>query len=115
MIFTSDSEYNWIFLAPGIIYFIVIYSKYRNTGARHKYELETKKEVSNLKKTDNLIKHEKGLSNSRMNGANNNSVNGSNMSATTVAKKIGTNILNSSIDNNSLASFVKNNIDKNIQ
>ena len=45
--------------------------------------------------------------------ANNNQINGSNMSATTVAKNIGTNILNSSIDNNSLASFVKNNIDNN--
>ena len=28
MVATSDSEYNWILLAPGIIYFIVIYSKY---------------------------------------------------------------------------------------
>ena len=110
MIFTSDSEYNWIFLSPGIIYFIVIYSKYRNSGARHKYELETKKQISNLRKEDSLIKHERGLSNSMMNGANNNRVNGSSMDATTAAKNIGANILNSSVDNNMLASFVKNNI-----
>lgn len=110
MIFTSDSEYNWIFLSPGIIYFIVIYSKYRNSGARHKYELETKKQISNLRKEDSLIKHERGLSNSRMNGANNNSVNGSSMDATTTVKNIGTNILNSSVENDMLASFVKNNI-----
>ena len=113
MIFTSDSEYNWIFLSPGIIYFIIIFSKYRNTSARHKYELETKKEISNLKKVDNFIKHERGLSNSRMNGANNTKVNGTNINVTSTAKNIGTNILNSTIENNSIATFIKNNIDNN--
>ena len=113
MILASDFEYNWTFLIAGIIYFIVIYSKYRNTGARHKYETETKKEIFNLRKIDDFIKHERGLSNSRMNGANNNSVNGSSMSATGTAKNIGKEILNSSIDNNALASFIKNNIDTN--
>ena len=115
MVATSDSEYNWIFLTPGIIFFIVMYSKYRNSGARHKYETETKKEISNLRKTDDFIKHEKGLSNSKMTGSNNTSINGSNMDITSSVKNIGTNILNSSIDNNSLASFIKDNIDKNIK
>lgn len=115
MIFTSnpnsDSKYNWIFLLAGIIYFIIIYSKYRNSGARHNYETETKKEMSNLRKVDDFIKHEKGLSNARMNGANNKTVNGANMSATSSMKNLGSNILNSSIENSPVASFVKNKVD----
>ena len=37
---------------------MVIYFKYRNTGARHSYETETKKEVTNLRKVDDFVKKE---------------------------------------------------------
>ncbi len=71
-----DSGYSFILLATGIVYFLVMYSRYRNKGARHKHEIETKKEMSNVKCADNFVKHERGLSNSRMRGANNTNVSG---------------------------------------
>lgn len=66
-----DWDYSWLFLSLGIIYFLIIHSKYRNTGARHSYETQTEKDMRNLKSTDDFIKTEKGLSNSMIEGANN--------------------------------------------
>ena len=57
-----------------------MYSRYRNQGARHYHESETEKEMENLKKVDDLIKHETGLTNSRIEGANNTRVTGQNIS-----------------------------------
>lgn len=71
-----DFEYNYIFLAAGIIYFFVIYGKYRNKDARHRHELETRRKVTNLRQVDNFYQSKKRLSNSRMSGANNTYVNG---------------------------------------
>ena len=73
----SNNAWGWIFLLVGILFYIIKKSKYRNAGARHTYEKETKKNVSNLRKIDNLIKRRKGLRNSRMDGANNTEVRGS--------------------------------------
>ena len=55
-----------------------MYSRYRNKGARHKHELETKNTLSNLRRDDSYVTRRTGLSNSRMIGANNTMVNGSN-------------------------------------
>lgn len=71
-----DFEYSWIFLLAGILYFFLMHSKYRNTNARHKHETETKTKMFNLRKVDSLIKHQKGLSNATMVGANNKNVSG---------------------------------------
>lgn len=71
-----DFEYNWIFLTIGFIFFIIIYSKYRNKDARHRHELETRRRVDNLRQVDNFVQAKRKLSNSRMTGANNNFVNG---------------------------------------
>lgn len=76
MFLAEDFDYNWLFLLSGIIYYFVIYSKYRNKNARHMHELETKKSISDLRKVDRLLKQMKGLSNSSMRGANNTSVHG---------------------------------------
>ena len=70
MIF-ADFDYKWIFLLAGFIYFFINYTRYRNANARHHHETETKKKLFNLRKVDTLVKHEKGLSNSSMIGANN--------------------------------------------
>ena len=67
----SDGEHPWIFLSVGIVFFLIMYFRYRNSDARHTYETETKKEISNLRSVDNHIKTMKGLTNSRMIGANN--------------------------------------------
>ena len=72
----ADFEYRWLFLLLGIIFFAIMYLKYRNTDARHHYETETKRNVSNLRKVDEFVRRETGLRNSRMHGANNKAVRG---------------------------------------
>ena len=76
MMIYIDFDYSFIFLALGIIYFIAMFSRYRNLDARHKYESETKIKMSNLKSTDNYIKHEIGLTDSKMSDANNTDITG---------------------------------------
>lgn len=75
-------EYEGILLLSGLVYFLVMYFRYRNSNARHHHETETKKKMFNLRKIDNLIKHQKGLSNSRISGANNTKVSGQSLSET---------------------------------
>lgn len=60
----------------GIIYYFVIYGKYRNTGARHYHEKETKSKISNLKKVDSFVRKRTRLDRSTMEGANNKKVSG---------------------------------------
>ena len=86
-----DFDYDWLFLLLGVIYFIVIYTRYRNDNARHKYEVETKKEISNLKEEDRLISRRTKLTNSYMVGANNTSIRGDNPDA--LASQIISNIM----------------------
>lgn len=76
--FMADFQYRFLFLLIGIIYFFVNYGRYRNSGARHHHETETNKKMYNLSKEDHFIRHEIGLSNSRMQGANNTDVSGTN-------------------------------------
>ena len=86
-----DFDYDWLFLLLGVIYFIIIYTRYRNDNARHKYEVETKKEISNLKEEDKLISRRTKLTNSYMVGANNTSIRGDNPDA--LASQIISNIM----------------------
>lgn len=86
-----DFDYDWLFLLLGVIYFIIIYTRYRNDNARHKYEVETKKEISNLKEEDKLIGRRTKLTNSYMVGANNTSIRGDNPD--TLASQIINNIM----------------------
>lgn len=72
-----DSDYSFVFLLTGILYFSYIYSRYRNQGARHNHESETLATIENAKKQDKYLSRRTGLSNSTMSGANNHSVNGS--------------------------------------
>ena len=69
-----DTDYGWITIIGGIGYYLYIYNKYRNTGARHYHEKETEAQTKNMKTVDNFIKHKHGLTNSRIEGANNTSV-----------------------------------------
>ena len=86
----SENDIGWLFIIAGIVYFLAMLARYRNAGARHTYEKETKREMTNMKQVDDFIKSRKGLSNSRMNGANNFSVHGNNHN----------NIMNSITNNN---------------
>ncbi len=76
-LFTSkdtDENWPWIFLLSGFIYFAIMYAKYRNKGARHSHETETKTNMTNLQQKDVFVKKKTRLSNSTMEGANNKSV-----------------------------------------
>ena len=75
-------EYENLFLLSGIVFFIVNYLRYRNSNARHHHEKETKTKMFNLRKVDDFIKKQKGLTNSRIAGANNTKVSGQNISET---------------------------------
>ena len=63
-----------ILLIIGPIYYSSKKSKYRNQGARHHYEKETKCSLSNIEKVDKLEKHLTDLSNSQMYGSNNHKI-----------------------------------------
>ena len=75
-----DFKYEWIFMLAGFIYFFIMHTRYRNSNARHHHETETKKAIFNLRKVDNLIKREQGLTNSKIAGANNTRVSGKSFS-----------------------------------
>ncbi|MBR2674148.1 MAG: TFIIB-type zinc ribbon-containing protein [Mogibacterium sp.] len=66
----------WAFLLSGFIFFFAMYSRYRNQGARHYHEKETKTEVSDLRCSDEFVRSRYKLSNSMMSDANNNHVGG---------------------------------------
>lgn len=72
-----DSDYRWLLLLTGIGFFIAMYSRYRNSDARHTYELETLNEISNLSCVDSFIEHRIGLEEDHILGVNNEDVNGS--------------------------------------
>lgn len=94
-----DSDYSWLFLFVGLIYFLIMFNKYRNKDARHKYESETKKEMSNVKAKDTLVEIRKGLTNSRIKGANN----------TTIRREgFTTKMLNEIVEQNSISSLINN-------
>ena len=84
LMWITDASYSWLFLLLGFIYFFVMHLRYRNSDARHHYETETKKKMLNLRKVDNFVKHEKGLTNSKISGANNTRVSGQSLSETVI-------------------------------
>ncbi|MDR0795138.1 MAG: hypothetical protein LBE79_03675 [Tannerella sp.] len=79
--FINDSgeqeQWGLLFLLAGFVYYYFIYNKYRNAGARHFHEKETKATITNVRVKDVFVKERKRLTSSRMVGANNRSVRGS--------------------------------------
>ena len=96
-----DGEINWFTLVPGVAFFLIMYARYRNKGARHKHELETKKKMSNLRQVDKLVRRKTGLRNSTMTGANNKLVRGDNFS---------NKMFQQIAQDNSVANLINNNI-----
>ena len=72
----SENDFSWLLLTLGFIYYGIMYSRYRNKGARHHHEKETKSTMSNLRARDVFVTRRTALKNSRMVGANNASVKG---------------------------------------
>ena len=100
-----DWDYDFLFLSLGVIFYLIMYGRYRNGSARHHHETETKRQVFNLKQQDQLLKRKNRLSNARMYGANNTSVNGS-----TVGNS--NNLLNNIMESNGTISAVNKVIKK---
>jgi len=80
-----DSDYSFLFLLLGFIFYFMFYSKYRNKNARHTHEKDTVAKIENISQYDNYVERRKRLRNSNIDGANNNNV--SNQS-TDMMKKI---------------------------
>ena len=74
--FKALSVFLFIALITGPIFYGVKSSKYRNAGARHTYERETKQELTNVIENDKLIDHETELTSSSMLDANNDQIYG---------------------------------------
>ncbi len=73
----DDDSFGFLLLfAAGFIFYGIMYARYRNKSARHTYEKETKKEVSNMQRVDELIKRKKGLKNASMDGRNDEKIEG---------------------------------------
>ena len=91
-------------------------TRYRNSNARHTYEIDTKTNISNLRKVDNFIQSKKGLTNSTMNGANNKRVNGQNATSKVFdslsGQNLGNSVINSVTNSSPIASLIKDSIDK---
>ena len=106
----SENDIGWLFIFAGIVYFLAMLARYRNAGARHTYEKETKRQMTNMKQVDDFIKSRKGLSNSSMIGANNRAVNGGSHKLTDsfAAKNIGNAMLDSAASVNPMVNLIKN-------
>ena len=72
----DDNGIFYLLFLAGFVFFGVMKSRYRNQGARHTYEKETKNEITNIKREDTFIEHRKKLKNSTIVGCNNRSIEG---------------------------------------
>ena len=103
LFWTLDFNYNYLFLFAGFIYFFLIFFKYRNINARHTYEIDTKRKLSNVKEQDRFVGRRNKLSYRTMNGANNKRVSGAESSAVF-------NSVENLLKENSIYKIVKENI-----
>lgn len=71
LLFIGDDDAGALLLLSGFAYYAIMYAKYRNQNARHFHELETKKQIGNLRQVDNYVTRRTGLRNSRIEGCNN--------------------------------------------
>lgn len=70
-----DSDFGVIVgLLSGIIFYFVMYSRYRNAGARHLHEAETKATLRDIVRKDEYVKERRGLSSSSISGQNNHKI-----------------------------------------
>ena len=65
-----DPVESLLLMSIGVFYFLGVYSYYRSASARHDYEAVTKRRIANLQKSDEFLKHRKGLRRSKIEGEN---------------------------------------------
>ncbi len=79
-IYVEEGDGQWlklIFLLSGPAYFMFMYARYRNKGARHYHEKETEAQITNLTGDDRKVRRITGTSSSSLSGANAHKVRGS--------------------------------------
>lgn len=70
---SSSDDYQWVpllLLLGGPGFFMLMYTRYRNTDKRHHHETETASEVAHLQSIDRKVDHVTGSSSSDMSGRN---------------------------------------------
>lgn len=66
-----------IFLLSGPVFFMTIYTIYRNKDKRHRHEVETSSEIANVQSYDQQVGRVRGVSNSKIQGENTSQLSGS--------------------------------------
>ena len=116
MLFVED-DIRYAFLLLGFIFFGIMYFRYRNSAARHNHESETKTNMSSVVGSDVFVEHRRGLSNARMNGANNLEVTGktnnNNVLNALNIDKVNQTIANTITQNETVVDVIKNNNNNN--
>lgn len=65
-----------VFFLSGFLFYGFMYLRYRNSDKRHRHEAETEAKMLEVKAWDQQVDINKGVSHSRMKGANNTEVRG---------------------------------------
>ncbi len=73
---SSSSNFAFLFLLAGFIFWGYVFLRYRNVDKRHHHESETAAATQSMKADDTFARSLKGLSNSTMQGANHKKVSG---------------------------------------
>ncbi len=76
----GGTNFAFIFLFAGFVFYGFVYLRYRNTDKRHNHESETEASIHNLREDDRFHRSLKGVSNSKMSDANNKQVRGASKS-----------------------------------
>ena len=114
MLFVKD-DFRYFFLAFGVVFYILMYLRYRNSNARHTYEKETKRDITNIKRVDKFIRSETGLDSSTMLGANNQQIYGAKKQniKNLTGNQFGDHIINKALEDTLVADVVKKKVENN--
>ena len=74
--FQDARGYFWLLAISGFAFYYTMYMRYRNSGQRHYYEVETKHKLSNMVQTDDFMKKRYGLTNECIRGENSTTLKG---------------------------------------
>lgn len=72
----GSGEWALMFLLSGVVFYSVMFVRYRNTDKRHHHERETNSVTVNVQGDERLVKRLKNLRNSTMRGSNETAVRG---------------------------------------
>jgi len=75
------SDFGLLFLLSGFVFYALMFLRYRNIDKRHRHESETRASLHDVRASDTFHRSLKGVSNRRMDGANNEEVRGAHSSA----------------------------------